>query len=158
MVTYSHAHTILWMKLVTLQHFGKFNIKFAQNFQNRGKFLIAGKLYMGQILGPNLVNVWVSFHFPSGIPTKKNTWDMHIPFGKWIWSQFKPKYMQQSRSSALSTKPSHPNVSCHITNPSLLIPSANPACHNESRLDQCEMDQSRFHINFKLYTIIAIYT
>ena len=38
--------------------------------ENRGKFLIAGK-YMGPILGQNLVNVWVTFHFPSGtsLPT-----------------------------------------------------------------------------------------
>ena len=43
----------------------KFNINFAKNAQNRDTFLIGGK-YMGPILGQNLVNVWVSFHFPSG--------------------------------------------------------------------------------------------
>ena len=51
----------------------KINIDFAKISQNRGKFVIAGK-YIGQILCPNLVNVWVSFHFPSGTSLQqKNT-------------------------------------------------------------------------------------
>ena len=48
--------------------FSKSGANFAQIAQNWGKFLIVGKY-----TGPILVNVWVSFHFPSGtsLPTKQ---------------------------------------------------------------------------------------
>ena len=54
--------------------FRKFNTNLANISQNRGKFLIFGKC-MGPILGQNLVNVWVSFQFPSGtsLPKKVST-------------------------------------------------------------------------------------
>ena len=48
----------------------KYNTNFAKKSQNRGKFLILGK-YMGPIMGQNLVNVWVSFHFPRGTSLPK---------------------------------------------------------------------------------------
>ena len=50
--------------------FSKFNTNFAKMSQNLGTFLIFGKC-MGPILGQNLVNVWVSFHFPRGTSLPK---------------------------------------------------------------------------------------
>ena len=46
--------------------------------QNQGKFWIAGKC-MGSILGLNLVNVSVSFHFPSGTSLPKKVLSTPLP-------------------------------------------------------------------------------
>ena len=57
----------IFEKNENLQNVGKFNINFAKN---QGKFLIFGKC-MGPILGQYLVNVWVTFHFPSSASLPK---------------------------------------------------------------------------------------
>ena len=54
------------------QHFGKFNINFANKSQNQGKFLIAGK-YMGPIFGSKFGKCMGQFSFSQRhIPTKKH--------------------------------------------------------------------------------------
>ena len=70
---FSKISWIFSRNLTNLPNLCKFNINFANISQNLGKFLIADK-NMGQIFGQNLVNVWVSFHFPSGSSLPKNTW------------------------------------------------------------------------------------
>ena len=75
--------------------------------QNRGKFVSFGK-YMGPILGQNLVNVWVSFYFPSGtslpkrvsfyfpsgtsLPKKSSFVKRHIYWTDTLFYHLSPKY------------------------------------------------------------------
>ena len=69
-----------------------FRENFAKISQNQGKFLIFGKC-----MGPILVNVWVSFHFPSGrsIPKKPNMYVcMTLWWQLWDHRNYMPSHIE----------------------------------------------------------------